>query len=133
MDPECKVKISGHRDAEDIEGEGRYHVKKGRHYVFFDRRTEDGQEKYTLKFDAESLEYKRQGLINSTVFLKTGQMTASAYRTPYGEFEIGFFTTFYELKEEEGKVSLTAEYDMTLNGEPHEPGKILIEVMTASS
>ena len=125
----CTVRIVGHRDAEDIESTARHHMKDGRHYVFFERMNEGEEEKFSLKFDEHRLEYTRRGLIKSTVILEAGEKTSARYITPYGEFEIGFFTTSYELRKEEGVIRLDAEYDMTLNGEPHEPGKILIEVI----
>lgn len=124
----CRVSIAGHKDAGEIEGSGRHHIKDGRHYVFFERITEGEEEKFTLKFDGEGLEYSRRGLIKSTVLLKTGEKTTSLYRTPYGEFEIGFFTRSYELREEGDEITLKAEYDMTLNGQPHEPGKISVKL-----
>ncbi len=124
----CLVRITGHKDAEDIEGFGRHHIKDGRHYVFFEKETEGIQEKFSLKFDGEGLEYSRNGVLKSVVVLRTGRQTNSQYITPYGQFEMGFFTTSYEVNEKDGYLAVNAEYDMTLNGQMHESGRIMIEV-----
>ncbi len=128
MGDNCLVRIVGHRDAEEIKERGRHHVKNGMHYVFFDRKTEGTGEKFTLKFDEKSLRYSRRGLLQSDVELERGKRTCSRYITPYGEFEIGFDTTLYEYSEDDGVILINAGYAMTLNGQEHEPGKIMIEV-----
>lgn len=126
--PDCFVRITGHKDAEDIEGFGRHHIKDGRHYIFFEKETEGIQEKFSLKIDEEGLEYSRNGVLKSTVVLRTGQQTVSQYVTPYGQFEMGFFTTSFKISKEDGHLTVNAGYDMTLNGQKHESGRINIEV-----
>jgi len=126
MTKECSVRIEGHKDAQIIESTARYHKKDGRNYVFFEAQTEGIPERFLLKFDEHSLDYSRKGVIKSLVSLQEGVATSTQYVTPYGEFEVGFFTTSYEFDENEDCIVIKAEYEMTLNGQPHEAGRILI-------
>ena len=128
MTKDCEVRILGHSDAGEIKSGARYHKKEGTHYVFFERTEEGVTEKYSVKFSEEFLEYKRQGALKTVVCLRPGERTSSKYITPYGEFDIGFYTGSFLVDEKEDKIRVSAEYDMTLNGEPHEKGKIMIEL-----
>ena len=128
MTKECFVCISGHADAPDIEAVARYHKKDSAHYLFFEREAGGLSEKFSLRFDKDYLSYKRDGEVKTEVFLKTGQTRVSKYVTPYGTFDIGFETVEFLLEETDSAISIRASYNTTLNGEPHEEGKIKIEI-----
>lgn len=128
MTKDCRVLISGHNDASDIESPARYHKKGDMHYVFFERMSDGVNEKFSLKFGRDSLSYKREGAVRTQIILIPGQISTSRFLTPYGEFEIGFDTTDFSFEETEAKIEIAAVYDMTLNGEPHEEGKIKISI-----
>ncbi len=128
MTKDCRVCISGHSDAEDIVSLARYHRKETEHFVFFERVSGNTEEKFSLKFGDGFLEYKRKGLIKTSVILRPGETTYSQYTTPYGVFEVGFETTDFNFEESDSQIRIGAEYRMTLNGEPHEEGKINVEI-----
>ncbi len=128
MTKECFVCISGHADAPDIEAIARYHKKDSTYYLFFERETDGLFEKFSLRFDREHLSYKRDGEVKTEVLLETGQRHVSKYVTPYGTFEIGFETVDLLLQETDSAISIKASYNTTLNGEPHEKGKIKIQI-----
>ena len=128
MTKECFVCISGHADAPDIEGIARYHKKDSVHYLFFERELDGIPERFSLRFGKDHLSYKRDGEVKTEVFLETGQKHLSKYVTPYGTFEIGFETVDLRLVETSSRISVSASYNTTLNGEPHEEGKIIVEI-----
>ncbi|MBO4374192.1 MAG: DUF1934 domain-containing protein [Lachnospiraceae bacterium] len=128
MTKNCHVCISGHADAPDIEGIARYHKKDSIHYVFFENEQNGVTEKFSLRFGKDYLFYKRDGEVKTEVLLETGQKHVSRYATPYGTFEIGFDTVDFLLTETGSEIKICAAYSMTLNGEPHEEGKIKIQI-----
>ncbi len=128
MTKECMVCISGHSDAPDIVSPARYHRKEDEHFVFFERREDNIEEKFSLRFGRDHLEYKRKGAIKTVVLLRPGMTLPSQYTTPYGQFEVGFETTDFCFEESDSKMRIAASYNMTLNGLPHEEGKINVEI-----
>ncbi|MCR5649615.1 MAG: DUF1934 domain-containing protein [Lachnospiraceae bacterium] len=128
MTKNCHVCIRGHSDALDIEGKARYHKKDSEHYLFFERETGGIMEKFSLRFGKDHLSYKRDGEVKTEVFLEPGQLHESCFVTPYGTFEIGFKSKDFSFEETESEIIISAVYDMTLNGEPHEEGRIQIEI-----
>ncbi len=128
MKTECRIRVEGHQDAEVIVAEARYHEKNGRGYIFFEHETDGAAEKYSLKFDADSLEYNRKGVLRTSICLKKGEKTYADYVTPYGNFRAGFETTEILVLEEAERIRILAEYNLSLNDLPHEKGKIRFEI-----
>ncbi|MBR5376942.1 MAG: DUF1934 domain-containing protein [Lachnospiraceae bacterium] len=128
MTKNCLVRISGHRDSPDIESPARYHKKDSGHFVFFERELDGITEKFSLRFGEDHLTYKRDGEVKAEVILEPGQMHRSDYITPYGTFEMGFDTVDFSFEETPSKIMIYAGYNMTLNGEPHEEGRIKVEI-----
>lgn len=133
MTGNCFVCISGHSDAPDIESLARYHKKDNGHFVFFERDLNGVTEKFSLRFGEDHLSYKRDGEVKTEVILKPGQMHTASYVTPYGVFEIGFDTVDFSFEETASRIEIKARYNMTLNGEPHEEGRIKVEISEVRS
>ena len=128
MTDNCFVCISGHSDAPDIKGIARYHKKDAGHFVFFERELDGVTEKFSLRFGNDHLSYRRNGEVKTEVILEPGKKHTADYVTPYGTFEIGFDTVDFSFEETESEIRINARYNMTLNGEPHEEGKIKVEI-----
>lgn len=128
MTKECSISIQGAEEALRIESLGRYHEKDGRSYVFFEAVTEDGTEKCSLKFDDCSVEYVRKGAIRTGFVLKAGERTDARFETPYGSFSAAFHTGSLSVSRQEDRISLSAEYTLSLNGTGSDPGRVDIEI-----
>ncbi|MCQ2519704.1 MAG: DUF1934 domain-containing protein [Lachnospiraceae bacterium] len=132
---EVDLTITGkQRNADDsdssvVKVKGTLSTVNGKTVVFYEEISEDGDKfKCLLKFDENSLEHSKTGEVKSKFIFKKGWKYLGTYQTPFGDFEMGTDTKFYEMSECEGKINLHAIYDMEINNEFASENEILIEI-----
>lgn len=132
---EVDVIITGkQRNADDsdssvVKVKGKMSVVNNKNVVLYEEVSEDGDKfKCLLKFDENSLEHSKTGAVTSKFIFKKDWKYLGTYQTPFGDFEMGANTKFYEMSECEGKINLHAIYDMEINNEFASENEILIEI-----
>lgn len=130
MTKEVLINISGlHMGAtqeDDIEQEspievlvpGNYYFKDGKHYLFFEERIEGFQEvtKSQIKWQGNDyLEVTKKGLTNMNMVYEKNKKTQCFYNTPYGQLNLGIFTSDIVVNETEEDIDIRVEYAMDAN------------------
>ena len=98
---------------------GKYYKHKNYHYVVYEESAE-GYEIPTqnyLKYNENSVEIRKKGLINVNMLFEIGKRTMSLYQTPLGTLELGISATGIYLKESEDRLDLTIDYALSLDAD----------------
>lgn len=147
MTKEVLVSISGlqmaandmeSNDDEPIEvlSVGTYYYKNGKHYVFFEEVAEgmQGVTKTQIKWkDAELLEVSKKGLSNVHMIFEKNKKNRCFYDTPFGQLNLGIFTTDIYVDEKEENIRIRAEYSLDVNCEPLSECTIRISICPRDS
>ncbi|MEE1314957.1 MAG: DUF1934 domain-containing protein [Faecalimonas sp.] len=142
MTKEVLVSISGlHMAAGGMENEGdepievlsagTYYFKNGKHYVLFEEVAEGFSEatKTQIKWkDTDILEVTKKGLSNVHMIFEKNKKNRCYYETPFGQLNMGIFTTNIEVKEQEDAIMLRADYALDVNFEPLADCTIYVKV-----
>lgn len=99
------------------ECEGFRAEREGKSFVFFDEKTEDGENvSTTIKFDKSSIEMIKKGAYNTRMIFEKGVITKSDYVTPFGTLLMEIDTKMMSLSNKCGKLVIHICYDMSVNG-----------------
>ena len=132
MTKDVLVSISGLQMAvNDMEGNddepievlsaGSYYFKNGKNYVLFEEAVEgmQGVIKTQIKWKGtELLEVTKRGLSNVHMVFEKNKNNRCFYDTPFGQLNLGIFTTEIYVDEKEDNINLRAEYALDVNNEP---------------
>ena len=147
MTKEVLVSISGlqmavnemeENDDEPIEvlSAGSYYFKNGKHYVLFEEVAEgmQGVTKTQIKWKGEEvLEVSKRGLSNVHMIFEKNKKNRCYYNTPFGQLNLGIFTTEIRVEEREDCIQVLAEYSLDVNHEPLSDCVIKIHVCERDS
>lgn len=147
MTKEVLISISGlHMGVNEAESEenepvevlsaGNYYFKNGKHYLFFEEMVEGFREvtKTQIKWQGnEILEVRKSGLSNMNMILEKNKKNHCFYNTPYGQLNLGIYTTDIVVAETEDNIDICAEYAMDVNYEPFAECTIKINVKPRDS
>lgn len=108
------VMASDSDGAVDIICPGEYYFRNGKHFIRYEEKiAEDSLTTDTMcmfKFDKDSAELTKKGIVNSKLFYEQGQTHRINYSTEYGDFIIGIRTDAIRLTEEEHELILEIDY-----------------------
>lgn len=96
---------------------GQYYNKNGKHYICYEEILEDmeGITSCTVKAANDQIDIIKRGSNNVHMVFETGKKNSTFYNTPYGDLQIGIYTTKIQLEEEEDKLSLLIHYSLDIN------------------
>ena len=132
MTKDILVSISGLQMAvNDMEGNddepievfsaGSYYFKNGKHFVLFEEAVEgmQGVIKTQIKWKGtEVLEVTKKGLSNVHMIFEKNKNNRCYYDTPFGQLNMGIFTTDIYVEEKEDNINIRAEYALDVDYEP---------------
>ncbi|MBQ8802386.1 MAG: DUF1934 domain-containing protein [Tyzzerella sp.] len=132
MTKDVLVSISGlqmavndmeNNDDEPIEilSAGTYYFKDGKHYIFFEEVAEGipGVTKTQIRLKGkESLEVRKKGLSNVNMIFEKNKNNRCFYQTPFGQLNLGIFTSEIVVEETEENINVKAEYTLDVDYEP---------------
>ena len=147
MTKEVLISISGiqmavndmeNNDDEPIEtlSAGNYYVKDGTHYIFFEEVVEGvpGVTKTQIRLHGkESLEVIKRGVSAVHMIFEKNKHNRCYYETPFGQLNLGIFTTDIFVEESEGNINIRAEYALDVNHDPVSECTIRINVKPRDS
>lgn len=110
-------------DDEPIEvlSAGSYYFKNGKNYVLFEEAVEgmQGVIKTQIKWKGtEFLEVTKKGLSNVHMIFEKNKNNRCYYDTPFGQLNMGIFTTDIYVEEKEDNINIRAEYALDVDYEP---------------
>lgn len=147
MTKEVLISISGiqmavndmeNNDDEPIEtlSAGNYYVKDGTHYIFFEEVVEGvpGVTKTQIRLHGkESLEVIKRGISGVHMIFEKNKHNRCYYETPFGQLNLGIFTTDIFVEESEENINIRAEYALDVNHDPVSDCTIRINVKPRDS
>lgn len=147
MTKDVLVSIAGLHTAENEVGEsedetieilsaGTYYFKNGKHYVLFEEISEDFSEvtKSQIKWIGnEMLEVSKKGISTTHMIFEKKKKNRCIYNTPYGQLDLGIYTTDIKVEEKEDEVLLRADYLLDVNSEPLFESTIRIRIQSKDS
>lgn len=110
-------------DDEPIEvlSAGSYYFKNGKNYVLFEEAVEgmQGVIKTQIKWKGtEVLEVTKKGLSNVNMIFERNKNNRCYYNTPFGQLNMGIYTTDIYVDESEDNINIRAEYALDVDYEP---------------
>ena len=147
MTKEVLISISGiqmtsnemeSNDDEPIEtlSVGNYYFKDGTHYVFFEEVAEGvpGITKTQIRLKGkESLEVIKKGVSTAHMTFEKNQHNRCYYETPYGQLNLGIFTSDIYVEESEENINIRADYALDVNYDPLSECTIRINIKPRDS
>lgn len=135
MTKEVLINISGLQMDVDPENPiemvttGAYYLKNGKHYILYDELSEDNEvTKNVLKIGPNSVELTRKGPQGSHMIFEEGKENLSYYDTPFGSLLMGVNTSNIDWMEEEERMRLQVDYDLSVNADHVSKCKIDVNI-----
>ena len=119
MKKEVLICISGAVAADtdenvDVFCPGEYHYRNGKHFLRYEEKIDNDSLQVDtvcmLKFNQESAELTKKGVVNSKFYYEPGQEQRVSYATPYGDFVFDIKTDDLRLVESEHELQLEIDY-----------------------
>ena len=110
---------TGEGEPVEIITSARYYEKNDSRYLMYDEMVEGASEPISnlVKFDADSIEVTKKGMINVHMVFEEGKQNLTSYQTPYGSLMIGINTHKVEITEQDDCIHLEALYGLDINYE----------------
>lgn len=141
MDNNVIIKISGLQIVEDTGDSvemiavGKHYIKNSKHYLLYDEIDEENGSKIknTIKFNEDSAEVMRKGIINGRLVFEKGNNNQSIYSTPYGDLLVEVLTKDIQVRQEQDNVNLMIDYELYANNSKVSDSKIEIDINKTQS
>jgi uncharacterized beta-barrel protein YwiB (DUF1934 family) len=123
MKKDVLVSISGLQyemdkdEAVEVISVGEYYNRNGKHYIIYEEIIEDmdGVSKCTIKLSEKQIDIIKKGANNVHMIFEEGKKNTTYYNTPYGDLQVGIYTTLIRVSEEEDKIVADIEYGLDIN------------------
>ena len=123
MKKDVLVSISGLQyeidkdEAVEVISVGEYYNRNGKHYILYEEILEDieGSTNCTIKISDQQIDIIKKGSSNVHMVFEENKKNMTYYHTPYGDLQVGIYTTMIKVTEEEDKVIADVEYGLDIN------------------
>ncbi len=123
MKKDVLVSISGLQyeldkdEAVEVISVGEYYNRNGKHYVVYEEILEglDGISNCTIKIADKQIDIIKSGANNVHMVFEENTKNTTYYQTPYGELQMGIYTTRIRVTEEGDKIIADINYGLDIN------------------
>lgn len=117
-------------DTIEVTTTGKYYEKDGKRYLFYDEIGDDTNliVKNSIQITEEHVSVSKKGLINAQMNFEKENKLVSVYKTPYGQMEMGVYTTGICLDERDDFLELKLEYLLEINNQHVSDSEILLQI-----
>ena len=132
-------------DTIEVTTTGKYYEKDGKRYLFYDEIGDDTYIYTPSKSNPNDVNKKtgdllpntwqryylsvsKKGLINAQMNFEKENKLVSVYETPYGQMEMGIYTTGICLDEQDDFLELKLEYLLEINNQHVSDSEILLQI-----
>lgn len=123
MKKDVLVSISGlqyeidKEEAVEVISVGKYYNRNGKHFILYDEILEDmeGITNCTLKIAEHQVDIMKRGASNVHMIFEENTKNTTYYQTPYGELQVGIYTTQIKITEEKDKILVYINYGLDIN------------------
>lgn len=123
MKKDVLVSISGlqyeidKEEAVEVISVGEYYKRNGKHFVVYEEILEemDGITNCTIKIAEKQVDIIKRGASNVHMVFEENTKNTTYYQTPYGELQVGIYTTQIKVTEEEDRITAEINYGLDIN------------------
>jgi len=123
MKKDVLVSISGLQyeidkdEAVEVISSGEYYNRNGKHYILYEELLEgiEGTTSCTMKISDKQLDIIKRGANNVHMIFEENQKNMTFYHTPFGDLQVGIYTTLIKVTEEENMITADIEYGLDIN------------------
>lgn len=123
MKKDVLVSISGlqydidQEEAVEIISVGEYYNRNGKHYITYEEILEEveGVSACTIKISEKQIDIIKRGPNNVHMIFEENFKNTTFYQTPFGDIEVGIFTTKIHQMVQEDQFLFDIEYDLDIN------------------
>ena len=117
-------------DTIEVTTTGKYYEKDGKRYLFYDEIGDDTNliVKNSIQITEEHVSVSKKGLINAQMNFEKENKLVRVYETPYGQMEMGVYTTGICLDERDDFLELKLEYLLEINNQHVSDSEILLQI-----
>ena len=117
-------------DTIEVTTTGKYYEKDGKRYLFYDEIGDDTNliVKNSIQITEEHVSVSKKGVINAQMNFEKENKLVSVYETPYGQTEMGIYTTGICLDEQDDFLELKLEYLLEINNQHVSDSEILLQI-----
>ena len=117
-------------DTIEVTTTGKYYEKDGKRYLFYDEIGDDTNliVKNSIQITEEHVSVSKKGLINAQMNFEKENKLVSVYEKPYGQMEMGIYTTGICLDERDDFLELKLEYLLEINNQHVSDSEILLQI-----
>lgn len=117
-------------DTIEVTTTGKYYEKDGKRYLFYDEIGDDTNliVKNSIQITEEHVSVSKKGLINAQMNFEKENKLVSVYEMPYGQMEMGVYTTGICLDERDDFLELKLEYLLEINNQHVSDSEILLQI-----
>lgn len=104
-------------EAVEVISVGEYYNRNGKHFIVYDEILEDmeGITNCTIKIAEKQVDIIKRGASNVHMVFEENTKNTTYYQTPYGELQVGIYTTQIKVTEEEDKIIAVINYGLDIN------------------
>lgn len=104
-------------EAVEVISVGEYYNRNGKHYIMYEEILEEmeGVSNCTLKIADKQVDLIKRGANNVHMVFEENKKNTTYYQTPYGELQVGIYTTQIQVTEEEDKIIADINYGLDIN------------------
>lgn len=123
MNKEVLVSISGlqyeidKEDTVEVISKGEYYNRNGKHYVTYEEILEGfgGISNCTIKISENQVDIIKRGASNVHMIFEENTKNTTFYQTPYGELQVGIYTSEISIKEDDNLIIVEINYGLDIN------------------
>lgn len=126
---------SEQEDEIEVFSAGKYYLKNGKHYIFYEELVEDTKEviKNRITLADGCMEVQKSGPMTAKMVFERDKKNESWYNTPFGNLLAGIEVTSMNVKEQEDLLEIGVDYELEVNYERLADCRIEIKVMSKGS
>ena len=126
---------SEQEDEIEVFSAGKYYLKNGKHYIFYEELVEDTKEviKNRITLADGHMEVQKSGPMTAKMVFERDKKNESWYNTPFGNLLAGIEVTSMKVKEQEDLLEIGVDYELEVNYERLADCRIQIKVMSKGS
>ncbi len=136
MKKDVLVSISGLQyevdkdDAVEIISVGEYYIRNNKHYILYEEVLEDldGITNCTIKISEDQIDIIKRGSTNVHMIFEENKKNTTYYHTPFGDLQVGVYTSSIKVLEEEDRVVAEIKYGLDINYSHVSDCEIMIKI-----
>jgi uncharacterized beta-barrel protein YwiB (DUF1934 family) len=123
MKKDVLVSISGLQyeidkdEAIEVISVGEYYNRNGKHYVMYEEMLDNTEElsNCTIKITDKQIDIIKRGASNVHMIFEENKKNTTYYQTPFGDLEVGIYTSHILVSEEEDRLIVDINYVLDIN------------------